>query len=82
MESQKRLQACLLTCTEKFNVQAINGILFANESPMRNENFVTMKIIKFLVKYSVKREGCLELGNIEIERDFGFSVSTQRLLKK
>ena len=67
---------------EKFNVQAINGILFANESPMRNENFVTMKIIKFLVKYSVKREGCLELGNIEIERDFGFSGEYAKIIKK
>ena len=58
---------------EKFGVEVINGILFASESPLRNQNFVSMKIIRFLTNYSVQRSECLELGNIDIPRDFGFA---------
>lgn len=65
---------------EKYEIEAINGILFANESPKRNENFVTMKIVKFLVDYSFNRTGVLEIGNIDIPRDFGFSGEYARLI--
>lgn len=55
---------------ESYDLYTCSGILFNHESPMRGEEFVTRKITKGLVEY--KKSGkVLELGNIEVFRDWG-----------
>lgn len=49
------------------------GFLFNHESPRRDERFVTRKITRSLVKIKLGVEEVLELGNLDLERDWGFS---------
>jgi len=50
------------------------GILFNHESPLRGDEFVTKKITNYVRAYRVGAvEDTLKLGNIDSERDWGFS---------
>tara|TARA_B110000037_G_scaffold219027_1_gene283292 strand:- start:83 stop:1039 length:957 start_codon:yes stop_codon:yes gene_type:complete len=58
---------------EAYGLHACSGILFNHESPLRPKRFVTQKIVAAAIEISQgKREG-LELGNISIERDWGWA---------
>lgn len=50
-----------------------NGILYNHESPRRGENFVTKKIAVGAADHARGGAGCLELGNLNAERDWGFA---------
>lgn len=50
-----------------------NGLLYNHESPRRGENFVTKKIAAGAALHVQGRAGCLELGNLSAERDWGFA---------
>ncbi len=52
---------------------ACSGILFNHESPRRGLNFVTRKISNTVAKIKKGQTDCLELGNIEAKRDWGFA---------
>ena len=52
---------------------ACSAILFNHESPRRPERFVTRKITSTLVKIKLGLAECLELGNLESRRDWGFA---------
>jgi len=52
---------------------ACNGILFNHESPLRPENYVSRKITKALAKISSGRTEILKLGNLDVERDWGYA---------
>lgn len=56
-----------------YNIYACNGILFNHESPRRGEDFVTKKIVSTLKRMSSNRksEETLELGNIDVLKDWG-----------
>lgn len=56
-----------------YNLHASTGILFNHESPFRGENFVTKKIIKNVVSIASGSNVKLELGNINIKRDWGWA---------
>ncbi len=56
---------------EAYKIHASNGILFNHESPKRNENFVTRKIIKSAVGIYKNNLKCLYLGNLNASRDWG-----------
>ena len=56
-----------------YNIFAANGILFNHESPRRGLNFVTRKITHNLAKIFTKEVKKIYLGNITIERDWGFA---------
>jgi len=58
---------------EAYNIFACTGILFNHESPLRNERFVTRKIIKTAYKIYKGENVKLELGNIKIKRDWGWA---------
>ncbi len=58
---------------EAFNLYACNGILFNHESPLRPEKFVTRKICSAVARIKKGLQQELVLGNIEIERDWGFA---------
>ena len=59
---------------EAYKLHASSGILFNHESPYRGENFVTRKITKGLAEISQNRLDCLEMGNINVQRDWGHSA--------
>jgi len=58
---------------EAYNIFACTGILFNHESPLRKERFVTRKIIKTAYKIFRGENVKLELGNIDIKRDWGWA---------
>lgn len=58
---------------EAYNIYACTGILFNHESPLRRDHFVTKKIITTAVKISRNKALKLSLGNINIERDWGWA---------
>jgi GDPmannose 4,6-dehydratase len=58
---------------ESYEIFASNGILFNHESPLRNENFVTQKIVYAAARISKGYSSELTLGNIDITRDWGWA---------
>jgi len=58
---------------EAYNLFACTGILFNHESPLRPTRFVTQKIISTAVRIYNGSTEKLVLGNIEIQRDWGFA---------
>ena len=56
-----------------YGVQACSGILFNHESPLRPDRFVTKKIVLAAISASKGKGGTLKLGNIVIERDWGWA---------
>ena len=58
---------------EAYNLYACSGILFNHESPLRPERFVTKKIISSACRIRDGGKEKLQLGNISIERDWGWA---------
>lgn len=58
---------------EAYDLFACTGILFNHESPLRKERFVTKKIISTAYKISRGINIKLNLGNININRDWGWA---------
>lgn len=58
---------------EAYNIYACTGILFNHESPLRPYRFVTKKIIATACRIFKGNEEKLHLGNIDIQRDWGWA---------
>lgn len=58
---------------ESYGIFATSGILFNHESPLRGREFVTRKITDTIAKIKLGKAGCLELGNMDAKRDWGFA---------
>jgi GDPmannose 4,6-dehydratase len=58
---------------EKHGLHASTAILFNHESPRRSEQYVTRKISKTVAIIEAGLTNSLELGNLEIRRDWGFA---------
>jgi GDPmannose 4,6-dehydratase len=58
---------------EAYNLHASCGILFNHESPLRPERFVTRKITQSVARIACGQQKILELGNLEVQRDWGFA---------
>jgi len=58
---------------EAYGIYACNGILFNHESPLRPERFVTQKIVRAACRIANGDSERLNLGNIEIQRDWGWA---------
>lgn len=56
-----------------YGLYACSGILFNHESPLRNERFVTQKIVRAAVDIKSGSRLRLKLGNISIVRDWGWA---------
>ena len=56
-----------------YGIHVSNGILYNHESPRRGENFVTQKIVRGAASIAQGKAENLELGNIDIERDWGYA---------
>lgn len=58
---------------EAYGLFACNGILFNHESPLRPPRFVTRKIISAAYRIAKGSQEKLELGNLDIVRDWGWA---------
>jgi GDPmannose 4,6-dehydratase len=58
---------------ESYDMFASSGILFNHESPLRGREFVTRKITDSVAKIKLAKMDCIELGNMDAKRDWGFA---------
>jgi len=58
---------------ESYDIFASSGILFNHESPLRGLEFVTRKITDGVARIKLGKLECLELGNLDAKRDWGFA---------
>jgi len=58
---------------EAYGLYACTGILFNHESPLRPMRFVTRKVIAAAVRIAGGNDERLQLGNLDIERDWGWA---------
>lgn len=58
---------------ESYGIFGCSGILFNHESPLRGREFVTRKITDAVAKIKLGKLDCLELGNLDAKRDWGFA---------
>ena len=58
---------------ESYDIFGCSGILFNHESPLRGQEFVTRKITDSVAKIKLGLLDCLELGNLDAKRDWGFA---------
>ncbi len=56
-----------------YGLFACNAILFNHESPRRGTSFVTRKITNAAAKIAHGLADCVELGNTQTERDWGYA---------
>lgn len=58
---------------ESYDIFGSSGILFNHESPLRGREFVTRKITDSVAKIKLGKLDCLELGNLDAKRDWGYA---------
>lgn len=58
---------------ESYGIFASSGILFNHESPLRGREFVTRKITDSVAKIKLGQLDCMDLGNLDAKRDWGFA---------
>jgi GDPmannose 4,6-dehydratase len=58
---------------ESYGLYACSGIPFNHESPLRSEKFVTRKIVAAATRIAHGSTAVLELGNLNIRRDWGWA---------
>ena len=70
---------------EAYGLFACSGILFNHESPLRPTRYVTQKIVRGVADIKDGKTDILELGDIDLERDWGwapeFVIAMQRMLE-
>ena len=59
---------------ESYDIFASSGILFNHESPLRGIEFVTRKITDAVSRIHLGKLDCLELGNLDAKRDWGYAA--------
>ncbi|WP_413813846.1 GDP-mannose 4,6-dehydratase [Stutzerimonas balearica] len=58
---------------ESYGIFGTSGVLFNHESPLRGKEFVTRKITDAAARISLGKQDCLQLGNLDAKRDWGFA---------
>jgi GDPmannose 4,6-dehydratase len=58
---------------ESYNMHISCGVLFNHESYLRQDTFFVKKIIKESIKISRGEQEFLQVGNIDVNRDFGYA---------
>ncbi|HYF31981.1 MAG TPA: GDP-mannose 4,6-dehydratase [Chitinophagaceae bacterium] len=58
---------------ESYNLFTCCGILFNHESYLRGENFFVKKVIQAALDIKNNKREWLEVGNLQLKRDFGWS---------
>lgn len=65
---------------ESYGIFACSGILFNHESPRRGLEFVTRKVTYGVARIKLGLERKLRLGNLDAERDWGFTGDYVRVM--
>lgn len=60
----------------KFGVKVYIGYFFNHDSPLRSEHHVNQKIVKAVQRITKGSNELLELGNIDVQKEFGFAGDT------
>lgn len=68
------------TYREQKELFAVSGILYNHESPLRGENFVTRKVSMAVARIAAGKQEVLELGDIEVARDWGWAPDYVRAM--
>ena len=63
----------LINYRESYDIFGCSGILFNHESPLRGQEFVTRKITNSVARIKLGLQNCIELGNMDAKRDWGFA---------
>ena len=63
----------VLELNKKYNWKIISGIMFNHESEFRSDNFLFYKIINAAIEIKNKKRNIIELGNLDIERDWSYA---------
>jgi GDPmannose 4,6-dehydratase len=58
---------------ESFGIFTTSGILFNHESVLRGNGFIIKKIIQSAIDIKNGNQDVLEVGDIDIKRDFGYA---------
>jgi len=58
---------------ESYGMFVCCGILFNHESYLRNKNFFVKKVLQEAIEIKNGKREILEVGNLEIKRDFGYA---------
>ena len=66
---------------DKHGLFAVSGILYNHESPLRTEHFVTRKVSKAVAEIATGKRELLELGDIEVARDWGWAPDYVRAMR-
>jgi len=69
----KRDAMDLVDAARDRGTHAVAGILYNHESPLRGENFVTRKVTMAVAKIATGQQNVIELGDIEVARDWGWA---------
>jgi len=65
----------------RYGLHASTGILFNHESPRRPPHFVTRKITRAAAAISLGLEDHVDLGNLDVRRDWGFAGDYTRAMQ-
>ena len=82
-QSKAEVIQMLRAARSKEGIFATSAILYNHESPLRGEGFVTRKISMAVARIAAGLQETLELGNIEVARDWGWApdyVNGMRLM--
>ncbi len=60
---------------------AVSGILYNHESPLRTDHFVTRKVSMAVARIAAGQQDALELGDIEVARDWGWAPDYVRAMR-
>ncbi len=66
---------------DAYQLKCVTGVLFNHESELRNENFVTQKIINAAIECSKDKTKKITLGNINVQRDWGWAEEYVEAMK-
>lgn len=58
---------------ENYNLYCVNGILFNHESPLRNDDFLSKKVVTTAFDILESKANKILLGNLDVKRDWGFA---------
>ena len=72
-KSKSEVISMLRRARENEGIFATNAILYNHESPLRGEDFVTRKITMAVARIAAGLQSVLELGDIEVARDWGWA---------
>jgi GDPmannose 4,6-dehydratase len=65
-----------------YGIFAVNGIFFHHESPRRNPNFLSRKVVQAAVKIKLGLSKELLLGNLTAARDWGYAPDYMEAIQK